>query len=87
MKNQETTNPEVLKIVDLLFKTYKCVLLSKKQCAWVTNQSVSNLDRDRLAGRGIQFLQQTPTSNVYYSIYDIAEYIYKSKIQTYQGIE
>lgn len=82
MKNQETTNPEVLKIIDLLFSKYSTILLSKKQTAFITNQSVSSLDRDRKQGIGIEYIQETETSNVYYSIYSIAEYLVAKKIKT-----
>lgn len=85
MNTQETANPEILKIVDLLFTKYSTILLSKKQTAFITNRSISSLDRDRKEGIGIKYIKETETSNVYYSIYDIAEYIVESKIKIFQG--
>ena len=63
MANQEQTE-----IVDLLFSKYSKVLLSKNETAELTNQSVSTLDRLRQNGLGIEYIQDTPTSNIYYSI-------------------
>lgn len=82
MKNQEKTNPEVLKIVDLLFSKYSKVLLNKQETAFLVGCSISTLDRLRKIGRGVEFVQETDTSNVYYSIYSIAQWLSQNKIKT-----
>jgi hypothetical protein len=68
-------------IVELLYKKFGCVLLSKSECSRAIGRSISSLDRDRKNGCGIPYLQEN-RSNVYYSITDIAKYMSDRKIKT-----
>lgn len=76
------TNQEQSKIVDLLFAKYSKIMLSKRETSAVTGLSISTLDRLRRDGLGIEYIQPTDTSNVYYSIHSISEYLVRNKILT-----
>jgi len=82
MENQR--EKEIQRIEEMLFNKYGVFKLSKKQAAFVIGVSTSSLDRDRKAGIGIKYQQRTETSNVYYRIGSIAEYLVDNDIQTFQ---
>lgn len=78
MEKQE----EIKQIVELLFNKYGSFKLSKGQTARVIGISCSSLDRARKAGTGIPYQQENSTSNIYYKLSSIAQYIVDNDIQT-----
>ena len=78
MEKQE----EIKQIVEILFNRFGSFKLSKCQTARVVGVSTSTIDRHRKAGTGIRYQQDTSTSNIYYSLSSIAEYIVNNDIQT-----
>ncbi len=68
-------------IFDTLYNKYKKLLLSKKECALEINRSCSSLDRDRKSAVGLQYIKEQ-NGNVYYSLIEIAKYIFSSQIKT-----
>lgn len=81
-KQEEIKEKEIQRIEDMLFAKYGTFKLSKKQTAFVVGISTSTLDRQRKAGVGIRYQQDTETSNIYYRTKRIAEHIVLSDIQT-----
>jgi methylphosphotriester-DNA--protein-cysteine methyltransferase len=77
MEKQE----EIKQIVEILFNRFGSFKLSKCQAARVVGVSTSTVDRQRKAGTGIRFQQETETSNVFYKIHAIAEYIVMNDIK------
>ncbi len=69
-------------IIELLYKRFRCVLLSRSECSLAISRSVSSLDRDRKNGVGIPYIQES-RANIYYSIVDIAKFISTKKIKTF----
>jgi hypothetical protein len=76
-------NQEFNQLLDLLHKKFNGkILLSKSECASVLNCSVSSLDRQKKLGVGVEYIQETPTSNVFYSIDSVVNHIINSKKKT-----
>lgn len=72
---------EIKQIVEMLFNRFGSFKLSKCQTARVVGVSTSTIDRYRKAGTGIRFQQETETSNVFYKVHAIAEYIVMNDIK------
>lgn len=75
MKTLTELNPTQSQMLDMLYKEYKTMSLSKKQAAKALNKGVSTLDDERRAGKGCAYKQDTPVSNVYYPLTSIVEYL------------
>ncbi len=78
-----TKQEQIKHITELLFSKYGAFKLNKGQTAKVFGISTSTLDRQRVSGTGIPYQQATETSNVYYTISSIAEYLVENNIKTY----
>ena len=65
------------KIVEILFKKYNSIILSRKEVATTLGISTATLDRMRKNGIGPTYkkVDSVKNSAVQYSIYSIAEYI------------
>ena len=68
-------------IIELLHNKHRKILLSKKETAAEVNRSCSSLDRDRKSALGMQYIKEKD-GNIYYSISEIASYIYRSTTKT-----
>ncbi len=68
---------------DVLYKKYKKLLLSKKECAFEINRSCSSLDRDRKNAVGLQYIKEK-NGNVYYPLVEIINYIVSAQKQTFR---
>jgi hypothetical protein len=80
---KQNNNQEFNQLLSLLNQKFDGkILLSKSECASVLNCSVSSLDRQKKLGVGVEYIQETPRSNVFYSIDSIANHIINSKKKT-----
>jgi hypothetical protein len=69
-------------LFELLYKKYKKLLLSKKECSVELNRSCSSLDRCRKSGLGIQYIKES-NGNIYYPLTEIVKFIYTSQTKTF----
>lgn len=72
-------------LVQLLYDKYGTLLLSRKQAAEATNNSLSSLDRYKAEGCKIDYIKDEAkgkNSRVQYAIDEIAEYIIRESRKT-----
>lgn len=72
-------------LIEMLYAKYGSLLLSRKQCAEVTNCSTAKLDRLKKVGLGPQYVKQDvagKNSTVQYPIDAVVDYIVLQQVKT-----
>ena len=79
---EQLVKEEQIRIENMLFLKFGQIQLSKQITAKLMGFSASKLDKLRGMGLCIPYSKETETSNVMYSITDIAKYLSEKKIKT-----
>lgn len=71
-------------LFQILFESYKKVQLTPLETAEVTGRSATMLQKDRMAGLGIDYVKvgKGPNAKVYYPIACIVEFLENNTIKT-----
>jgi len=89
MNGNGSSNDEVKTLVQMIFTRYGSLVLDIETTSQLSGQSITSLRRNMAESSGIPITKTGKakgSDRVQYCIYDIATYIVRKKIKTYNNI-